>query len=68
MERYVNDGDFQTIETLPDKVLLQIFSYLSHKEILKCAQICKKWRMIAYDSRLWQVVSLRPSYEGLQVQ
>ncbi|CDW59172.1 F-box-like domain containing protein [Trichuris trichiura] len=54
------------MDTLPNKVLLQIFSYLPHKEILKSAQVCKKWRAIAYDPRLWKAVSLRPSYGGLE--
>ena len=31
------------------------------------AQVCKKWRIIAYDSRLWQNVSLRPEISGLHV-
>lgn len=56
-----------TIEKLPDKVLLHIFSYLSHKEICQMARVCKKWRMIAYDTRLWKCVSLRPEVSGLHV-
>uniref|UniRef100_T1IV44 F-box domain-containing protein n=1 Tax=Strigamia maritima TaxID=126957 RepID=T1IV44_STRMM len=56
-----------TIEKLPDKVLLKIFSYLPHREICRLARVCKKWRMVAYDTRLWQVVSLRPEYSGLHV-
>ncbi|XP_067007726.1 F-box/LRR-repeat protein 2 isoform X3 [Anabrus simplex] len=56
-----------TIEKLPDKVLLNIFSYLTHREICRVARVCKKWRMIAYDSRLWKSVSLRPEVSGLHV-
>ncbi|XP_054263236.1 F-box/LRR-repeat protein 2 isoform X3 [Macrosteles quadrilineatus] len=56
-----------TIEKLPDKVLLHIFSYLSHREICRLARVCKKWRMIAYDTRLWKNVSLRPEISGLHV-
>ncbi|XP_069690264.1 F-box/LRR-repeat protein 2 isoform X2 [Periplaneta americana] len=61
---YVGMG---TIEKLPDKVLLNIFSYLSHREICRMAQVCKKWRVIAYDTRLWRNVSLRPEISGLHV-
>lgn len=57
----------QTIDKLPDKVVLQIFSYLSHREICRLARTCRKWRMIAYDSRLWKSVSLRPDCSGLHV-
>ncbi|EFX89789.1 hypothetical protein DAPPUDRAFT_94666 [Daphnia pulex] len=56
-----------TIDKLPDKVVLQIFSYLSHREICRLARTCRKWRMIAYDSRLWKCVSLRPEMSGLHV-
>lgn len=57
----------QTIEKLPDKVLLHIFSYLSHREICRLARICRRWRKIAYDTRLWKNVSLRPEVSGLHV-
>ncbi|VEN33852.1 unnamed protein product [Callosobruchus maculatus] len=56
-----------TIEKLPDKVLLHIFSYLSHKEICRMARVCKRWRLVAYDTRLWKNVSLRPEISGLHV-
>lgn len=58
---------FQTIEKLPDKVLLNIFSYLSHLEICRMAKICRRWRQVAYDTRLWRNVSLRPEISGLHV-
>ena len=58
---------FQTIEKLPDKVLLNIFCYLSHQEISRLARVCKRWRQVAYDTRLWQHVSLRPEVSGLHV-
>ncbi|KAK8749299.1 hypothetical protein OTU49_015781, partial [Cherax quadricarinatus] len=56
-----------TIDKLPDKVLLRIFSYLSHREIITNARVCKKWRTIAYNTNLWSTVSLRPEWHGLCV-
>ncbi|XP_067617648.1 F-box/LRR-repeat protein 20 isoform X2 [Eurosta solidaginis] len=56
-----------TIEKLNDKVLLHIFSYLSHREICRLARVCRRWRQIAYDTRLWKNVSLRPEVSGLHV-
>ena len=50
------------------QVLLKIFSYLSHQQILKYAVVSKKWHMISQDSRLWGFVSLRPEISGLHVQ
>jgi hypothetical protein len=60
-------GDKKTIEKLPDKILLHIFSYLRHKDLCHIASVCRKWRMVAYDSRLWTRVSLRPEYSDLHV-
>ncbi|XP_013100050.1 F-box/LRR-repeat protein fbxl-1 isoform X1 [Stomoxys calcitrans] len=70
---YLSDGTVRspfadtTIEKLPDKVILQIFSYLSHREICRLARVCRRWRQIAYDTRLWKNVSLRPEVSGLHV-
>ena len=46
------------------QVLLKIFSYLSHREVLKYAVVCKKWNIVSQDSRLWGFVSLRPEISG----
>lgn len=58
---------FQTIDKLPDKVLLNIFSYLSHREICRMARVCRRWRAMAYNTQLWKNVSLRPEVSGLHV-
>lgn len=56
-----------TIDKLPDKVLLQIFAYLSHKQIIANSVVCKKWRELSHDTRLWSAVSLRPEWGGIYV-
>lgn len=55
------------MEQLPGKILLKMFSYLSHRDVLKSARVCRKWRTIAYDPRNWQLLNLRPEYGGLKV-
>jgi hypothetical protein len=60
-------GDKKTIDKLPDKLLLKIFSYLTHRDLCRIASVCKKWRLTGYDSRLWSRVSLRPEYSNLHV-
>lgn len=57
-----------SIEALPDKVLLRVFSFLKHQEMMKYSVVSKKWKMIAQDSRLWGFVSLRPEISGLHIQ
>ena len=49
------------------KVLLKIFSYLSHRELCAYSVVCKKWRAMSSDPRLWDFVSLRPEISGLFV-
>jgi len=57
----------RSIDKIPDKILLHIFSYLRHKDLCRIASVCKKWRSMAYDSRLWVRVSLRPEFSELHV-
>merc|ERR550539_2230319 len=59
--------EMSCIDSLPDKVLLRIFSFLRHSEMMKFSVVSKKWRMIAQDSRLWSMVSLRPEISGLLI-
>ncbi len=47
--------------------MLHIFSYLPHKELCRVASVCKKWRLLIYDSKLWARVSLRPEFSNLHV-
>ncbi|CAF5019606.1 unnamed protein product [Rotaria sp. Silwood1] len=54
--------------TLPEKVLLTIFAYLPHIELLRCARVCRLWRTLSQNSRLWKQVFLRPEYHGLHVK
>lgn len=56
-----------SFERFNDEVMLRIFSYLAHKEILRISTVCKRWLKIASDSRLWSHVSLRPEVSGLHV-
>ena len=60
----VGGKEMSCIDSLPDKVLLRIFSFLRHSEMMKFSVVSKKWRMIAQDSRLWAMVSLRPEISG----
>jgi hypothetical protein len=56
------------ITHLPDKIMLEIFSYLRLSDVCRIARVCKSWRLLAYDGRLWTRVSLRPDFNGLHVQ
>ncbi|CAH8832793.1 unnamed protein product [Trichobilharzia szidati] len=56
------------ITRLPEKIMLQIFSHLTHPELCNIARVCKMWRRLAYDQSLWQSLNLRPEYGGIFVR
>ena len=49
---------WRDIELLPNEILINIFSHLSIKELLKCAQVSKKFRQISHDGSFWKCVNL----------
>ena len=61
-------GEECHIENCPDKVLLLILGYLPHNILVHTAsRVCKKWRSLSQDSRLWSFVSLRPEVSGITI-
>ncbi|CAH3133008.1 unnamed protein product [Porites lobata] len=47
------------IQEFPDTILLLIFRCLSETDLCHIAQVCRRWRLIAYDSSLWKSVNLK---------
>ncbi|EFO82584.1 hypothetical protein CRE_00611 [Caenorhabditis remanei] len=75
---YYHERNQYTIEKLPDKVLRDIFQYLSPKQVCSYSSkisfqinqvglVCKRWRVISQNPLLWKFVSFRPNYGGIQV-
>ena len=42
---YIND--------LPNELLLEIFNYLSERDLANCQLVCRLWRVISADKTLW---------------
>eukprot|EP00111_Clytia_hemisphaerica_P007893 TCONS_00022917-protein len=42
------------INRLPDKVLLNVFSYLDKKDLHSCSQTCKRWKYLAFHDTVWK--------------
>ncbi len=57
----------QTIEKMPERIMIYIFTYLPHKELLNCAYVCQGWNAVIQKPELWRSLCLRPQYGGLQV-
>jgi hypothetical protein len=44
---------------LPQIVLVEIFSYLSHNDLLSASSICSLWRTVLYHPKLWSSIPYR---------
>ena len=56
--KLTNDLGSTKIESLPDELLLNIFSYFNIQELFKCAHVNKKFRQISHDKSGWIRVNL----------
>ncbi|XP_054648231.1 F-box/LRR-repeat protein 12-like [Dunckerocampus dactyliophorus] len=43
---------------LPENILLDVLSYLSVRELVRAGRVCKRWRRLVRDQRLWRLVDL----------
>ncbi|VEL35233.1 unnamed protein product [Protopolystoma xenopodis] len=41
------------INSLPNELMLTIFSYLNTRELLLCASVCERWRHVSSDRHVW---------------
>ena len=46
------------LESLPDEVLLKVFSYFEIQELLRCIHVSKRIRRVCNDKSLWKIVDL----------
>ena len=47
-----------SIEHLPDEIMMEIFSFLSPKELSYAAQVCHRWKMLCEDESFWHKINL----------
>lgn len=43
-------------EQVPTEVMLKILSYLSPRDLSRCAQVSQQWNQLAMDPSLWQAL------------
>ena len=46
------------LESLPDEVLLIVFSYFKIQELLRCSRVSKRIKRICHDKSLWKKIDL----------
>lgn len=62
--KITNKSDtLKDINSLPEKLMLYIFSYLNHHEKNNCALVCRNWRNLAHNPKLWKALKLRPEFK-----
>ncbi|XP_046582063.1 F-box/LRR-repeat protein 2-like isoform X1 [Haliotis rubra] len=55
---------YSALQSLPEEMLLKIFSYFSPKELCQyVAPVCRRWRVLAYEPTLWTCLEIDPSWE-----
>ncbi|KAJ8389257.1 hypothetical protein AAFF_G00121220 [Aldrovandia affinis] len=47
-----------SIDYFPENILIDILSYLSIRELVRTGRVCKRWRRLVKDQRLWRAVDL----------
>lgn len=53
------------MEILPDDVWLEVFTFLSQRDLLRIAPVCRNWNRLAHDSSLWSRLDLEPLARSL---
>ncbi|XP_062874885.1 F-box/LRR-repeat protein 12-like [Trichomycterus rosablanca] len=46
------------LDCFPEMILIEILSYLNVQELIRTARVCRRWRLLVKDQRLWRNVDL----------
>ncbi|XP_051931159.1 F-box/LRR-repeat protein 12-like [Hippocampus zosterae] len=46
------------LDYLPENILVDVLSYLSVRELVRAGRVCKRWRRLVKDQKLWRLVDL----------
>ncbi|KAL7849885.1 hypothetical protein SRHO_G00192340 [Serrasalmus rhombeus] len=51
-------ADMKALDCFPENILIEILSYLNVRELVRNGRVCKRWKRLVKDQRLWRVVDL----------
>ncbi|XP_066498413.1 F-box/LRR-repeat protein 12-like [Hoplias malabaricus] len=51
-------AELKTLEFFPENILIEILSYLNVRELVRNSRVCKRWKQLVKDQRLWRTVDL----------
>ncbi|XP_051276346.1 F-box/LRR-repeat protein 12 [Dicentrarchus labrax] len=46
------------LDYFPEIILIDVLSYLSVRELVRAGRVCKRWKRLVKDQRLWRLVDL----------
>ena len=55
-----------SLNDLPEDILILILSYLSTKDLCKASGVCQKWQALCWDPVLWSTIQIA-NYEGSDI-
>lgn len=55
-----------SLNDLPEDILIHILSYLSTKDLCKASGVCQKWQALCWDPVLWSTIQIA-NYEGSDI-
>ncbi|CAC5389876.1 unnamed protein product [Mytilus coruscus] len=59
----IQQGKFSAWLCLPDEIMLQIFSFLSHADLVEAALTCKQYYRVALDETLWRYITVKKKHD-----
>uniref|UniRef100_A0A3Q2PK13 F-box and leucine rich repeat protein 12 n=1 Tax=Fundulus heteroclitus TaxID=8078 RepID=A0A3Q2PK13_FUNHE len=51
-------SQFCNLDYFPENILIDVLSYLSVRELVRAGRVCKRWKRLVKDQRLWRTVDL----------
>lgn len=46
------------LDYVPENILIDVLSFLSVRELVRAGRVCKRWKRLVKDQRLWRFVDL----------
>uniref|UniRef100_A0A3Q3R4X1 F-box domain-containing protein n=1 Tax=Monopterus albus TaxID=43700 RepID=A0A3Q3R4X1_MONAL len=46
------------LDYFPENILIDVLSYLTVRELVRVTRVCKRWKRLVRDQRLWRFVDL----------
>ncbi len=65
--KFEKQQSYSPISSLPDEILLKIFSDLSPKDLCQASCVSKHWNQLASDRLIWQAFDLKKMFPSLKV-